>query len=478
MTHHATQSREPFDPAVVTRPPARTLSRVGIPVGILAIAAALLLAVSWRQLVPATAVDVVPVVLRPAPASESGAAVASGATPAAPAAQRSHGAHGGGSSAGTIQAAGWIEPSPLPIYVAALEAGVVSEVLVLEGAEVKSGQPLVRLIDEEARLAVDEMDGALEVARARVIEAEDTLQRKTRLRGSDAVSENELIRLQSQLERLQGEYGMADAKRRRAELALQRMTVRAPTDGIVMRVLTSPGSVVGGMEHSPHVAHLYDPKKLQVRADIPNADMGKVEVGLPVEITVDAAPDKVFHGILKRFVNQADTAKNTVEAKIEIADPDPVLRPDMLVRCRVIPMNVFHGSSGAGGAAGGVGAGGGDWVFAPESLLAGTGDSRTALVLREEEDGIGVANSVTVTVGGTRPDGWVHIVSGLAPGDALVDFRPHGTIADGSRVRITRRAEPAGGARGAAADAGAPGTAPATAPTAPHNGKATTNGTH
>ncbi|MDA1106259.1 MAG: efflux RND transporter periplasmic adaptor subunit [Planctomycetota bacterium] len=434
----STTSHDPrFDASAIATPRKHLGTRVGLPVAIIGIAAALILFVSWRQLAPATRVDVVPVVLRPAPAG-----AAQGPSAEHPRSHRSP-------TAGTVQAAGWIEPSPLPIYATALEPGVVKEVLVLEGQKVKSGQVLVKLIDEEAHIEVDAADAEMEMIRAELSEANDTLARKSRLAGTDAVSANELVMLAARRDKLMGQLGAADAKRRRADLALDRMTVRSPVDGVIIRVLAAPGSVVGGMEHAPHVVHLYQPDKLQVRADIPNADMGRVQIGLPVEITVDAMPDRVFHGILKRFVSQADTAKNTVEAKVEIADPDPVLRPDMLVRCKVIPMEVFHAGAehGAGGAGGGpAGAGGSDWVYAPEALLAGDGPERTALVARDVEDGVGIAHSVQVSVGNARPDGWIPVFAGLVPGDALVDFRPHSAIADGSRIRITTRAEPEGGA--------------------------------
>ncbi len=475
-----------FDANAVPTPRKHLGTRIGLPVAIIGIAAALILFVSWRQFAPATHVDVVPVVLRPAPVGAGVDVGADGPARSAGASTPLDGSAGHPRShrsptAGTVQAAGWIEPSPLPIYATALEPGVVKDVLVLEGQEVKSGQVLVRLIDEDAHIGVDAADADVEMVRAELTEANDTLARKSRLAGTDAVSANELVMLEARRDKLMGQLGAADAKRRRADLVLERMTVRSPVDGVVIRVLAAPGSVVGGMEHNPHVVHLYQPDKLQVRADIPNADMGRVQIGLPVEITVDAMPDRVFHGVLKRFVHQADTAKNTVEAKVEIADPDPVLRPEMLVRCKVIPMDVFHAGAdhGAGGTGSGAGAGGSDWVYAPEALLAGDGPERTALVARDVEDGVGVARTVQVSVGDARPDGWIPVFSGLVPGDALVDFRPHSAIVDGSRIRITTRAEPEGGAARRHAEApAATSTAPSNTPSPTHPTNGGANGAH
>ncbi|MEO0448158.1 MAG: biotin/lipoyl-binding protein, partial [Verrucomicrobiota bacterium] len=53
-----------------------------------------------------------------------------------------------------FQAAGWIEPDPLPIKATALFGGVVQEVAVLEGQTVKKGDLLATLIEDDAQLAL------------------------------------------------------------------------------------------------------------------------------------------------------------------------------------------------------------------------------------------------------------------------------------------------------------------------------------
>jgi RND family efflux transporter MFP subunit len=64
------------------------------------------------------------------------------------------------------RAAGWVEPDPFPVRVTALAPGVVREVLVQESDEVEAGQPVARLVDEDARLAVRAAEAALATARA------------------------------------------------------------------------------------------------------------------------------------------------------------------------------------------------------------------------------------------------------------------------------------------------------------------------
>lgn len=102
-----------------------------------------------ESLLPATPVSVVPIVVSRAEVQQSG-------TP-------------------LFQAAGWIEPRPSPIYVSALTEGVVESLLVVGGQSVEQGEPLARLIDVDARLALREAEAARDLQRAQVDVAEAEL---------------------------------------------------------------------------------------------------------------------------------------------------------------------------------------------------------------------------------------------------------------------------------------------------------------
>lgn len=80
-----------------------------------------------------------------------------------------------------FQAAGWIEPRPTPTLAAALAEGIVAELLVVEGQSVEAGQPLAKLVDTDARLALQQALASAELAAANVMTAEAEL-RAARLR--------------------------------------------------------------------------------------------------------------------------------------------------------------------------------------------------------------------------------------------------------------------------------------------------------
>jgi len=144
--HHLAQGAvATADPPPTAIPMPRTWkTRVIVPGAILGGAAALFLIVGAESLRPAVEVSVAPVVAQQGEAP-------TGAT--------------------TVQASGWLEPAPFPVYVSALVAGVVEEVLVLEGQAVKPGQVVARLIDDRARIAVRDAEAELKRARGALLAA-------------------------------------------------------------------------------------------------------------------------------------------------------------------------------------------------------------------------------------------------------------------------------------------------------------------
>ncbi|TWT86714.1 multidrug resistance protein MdtN [Pseudobythopirellula maris] len=74
-----------------------------------------------------------------------------------------------------FQAAGWVEPRPTPVMASALASGVIEEMFVIEGQHVKQGEPVARLIDADARLALAEARAAQALQEAEVSRAEATL---------------------------------------------------------------------------------------------------------------------------------------------------------------------------------------------------------------------------------------------------------------------------------------------------------------
>jgi len=380
-----------------------------------------------------------------------------------------------------FQASGWIEPDPLPTKATALVDGVIDEVHVLEGQAVKRGEMIATLIDDDARLALEGaqqvllairheknahfagipvIEHKIDAAKARATadralleRARDRLDRLESVK-SGAVSTTDLIEarfaadrlaalanesmakvgeLDGELEKLRLEVPMmearihmAESKLDEAELALERTRVSSPVDGRVLRLLAAPGQKrILKMDDpdSATVAILYEPERLQVRVDVPLADAAGLSVGQKTRIRCSLLPDTVFLGEVTRIVGEADIQRNTLQAKVRLHDPSPLLRPDML--CRVEFLDTPGGASplARGGRRASALA-----LFVPESSLVN--DDSAVWICDPESRHVRLRE---ITAGSLRRDARRLVTEGVMPGEwVIVD--PAG-LSEGQRVK-------------------------------------------
>lgn len=431
--------------------PSRKLgTRLLLPGAILICAAALLAYAARSVLIPAVPVRIVPVVERErsdAPHTD----------PAALPQPRA-----------VVQAPGWIEPDPYATTIPALAEGVVRDLLIVEGQRVEAGEVVARMVDDEARLALRRAEAEIlekeaEVARseaefaaaeARADELRDDLTRKRPLVERGAIGAAELTQLELRLRAAErgiaAAQGMtaqsraalvrADVMRDEAALLLSRMSITAPSAGVVMQRLVEPGMRIsmGSAEGmTTAVARIYDPARLQARVDVPVSDAGKVAVGDHAEVATEALPGRTFSGRIVRAVHEGNIQRNTVQFKVAIEAPDPAMKPEMLCRVRILggPRSV-PSSIDATEAPDAPGPHRGSVLLLPESvLLQRSGDTaRVWRIDRADPSGLPTARMTEVGIA-LFEVGLVRITRGLSPGDRVVINAPP-ELREGSSVRI------------------------------------------
>jgi len=205
-----------------------------------------------------------------------------------------------------------------------------------------------------------------------------------------------------------------------AKLRLKRMNIHAPIDGYVMRRFKSPGDKVMlgiNSDYSSHILHLYDPASLQVRVDVPLADASQIYIGQQCQAIIDVLPDQTFHGQVHRITHQADLQKNTLQIKVRLNDPSPLLRPEMLTRVRFLPShptattpNTSHENPTD------ILTPATHRVRVPQTCL----DNQQVWVVRHRRGLRGQAHSVPVQILTTQ-NGYATVIAALNPGDLLID---------------------------------------------------------
>eukprot|EP00913_Durusdinium_trenchii_P006027 g5639.t1 len=210
--------------------------------------------------------------------------------------------------------------------------------------------------------------------------------------------------------RAQADVERARVARDEAALELSRMVIMAPIDGYVQARFKAPGDKVVRMMDDPTSAQLlrlYDPSRIQVRVDVPLADASHVRVGQRCDVVVEVLPDRTFAGEVLRVTHEADLQKNTLEVKVKVLDPSPLLRPEMLTRVKFLAQDRPAGSVGAGAP------GSDQHVLVPLNALSDAGGATRVWTVRQRRGDRGVARPVSVDVL-AESDGWAQYRKGAA----------------------------------------------------------------
>ena len=146
---------------------------------------------------------------------------------------------------------------------------------------------------------------------------------------------------QDRLQILEARLKEVHAKAERARQSLQDTVLRSPIDGVISRKRVEEGQLV---QNGQPVLVISDPKDVWILANIKESYIREVAVGKPVDITVDAYPDRRFEGkvetigaaAISEFALFPPTGSFTkveqrIPVQITVANSDGLLKPGMMV---------------------------------------------------------------------------------------------------------------------------------------------------
>jgi RND family efflux transporter MFP subunit len=202
--------------------------------------------------------------------------------------------------------------------------------------------------EEQARFNLHAAEVALEAAQAQLEALQDSADFQIRaLWANEARALGQRDAAQAQLDLLlagatDAQIATAEANVDQAQVALdsarlaqERATLRAPFDSVVSRVDVEVGESVG--PQTP-VITLVDDSRFRVEADVDEADIGWVELGQEVQISLDAFPG---HGLGGRVTAIAPSARYDLGVvsyvvTIEISETDLTLRGGMTANTEIV----------------------------------------------------------------------------------------------------------------------------------------------
>ncbi len=225
--------------------------------------------------------------------------------------------------------------------------GRLKDLRVAEGDEVKAGDVLAVLENDDLAATVREREANVAALQAGISSAEadlnDALLQNNRvkeLKEERVVSQAELAPSETRLKRSQAELtgaraalALAEAQLERSRVDLSYTYIVAPFSGTVLSKNADVGEIVAPFGSSADaratVVTIADMTSLEVQADVSEADIAKVQIGQEVEITLDSVQGQTYHGSVKKIVPTVDRAKSTVLTKIQFTDLNAHVLPEM-----------------------------------------------------------------------------------------------------------------------------------------------------
>ncbi len=269
------------------------------------------------------------------------------------------------------------------VYIRAKIPGYLTEIPIEEGQEIKEGDLLFSTDKrdvqvkqtqasatakaaagqvEAAKNAVDAAGAVVEKAKANVSLLETEYAKYQELYAIDAVSQDNMDKLTTQLEAAKLDAEAAEAQHQAAKgqyeaaqgqlsaaqgvlsevnLNLSQTSQYAPCNGTVTLISSSVGELIGT---GTTIVTLTDYGDRWIMANVDEYEIGKLRVGQEVPLTSKAYPDTIFHGkivnisknpdfAIKKSTNELnDQDVVTYEVKIALSGEDDVmLYPGMLV---------------------------------------------------------------------------------------------------------------------------------------------------
>ena len=234
----------------------------------------------------------------------------------------------------SAQAAGVIEPDTT-VEVKSKASGEILDIRVQTGDRVERGALMVRVDQRIPRNSLLQSEAGLEVALARLANAE------AQKRRSDELYETQSI-TQAEYEDTLLDYANAKAGLVQAQVAVENdriamddTDVLAPISGTIIaknvergQVISSPTRDVSG---GTVLLTMADLSLVQVRTLVDETDIGKIRPGLHATVAVASYPNQPFEGDVLKIEPMAETQQNVTmfPVLIRIPNTDGLLRPGM-----------------------------------------------------------------------------------------------------------------------------------------------------
>lgn len=211
-------------------------------------------------------------------------------------------------------------------------SGVISKIYVDFNSYVKKGQLLAEIDKTPLLASMEDAQASLDDANAEYDYQLKNYDRIKALYDKALVAKSDFDQATYSFEKSKAGLKVAKAKYDKAKVNLGYADIYSPIDGVVLNRAVDEGQTVAASFNTPTLFSIAnDLTRMQVEANIDEADIGLVKPDQDVKFTVDAFPELTFDGKVTQVRLQPETVSNVVTytVVVEAQNPDKKLMPGM-----------------------------------------------------------------------------------------------------------------------------------------------------
>ncbi len=198
-------------------------------------------------------------------------------------------------------------------------SGIILDILVEEGDEVKAGDVLLVLESDEQQLSLNAAMANYEKSLNNLTRAESLLKK--------GLSNKE------QVDNLRFETKSLKAQMEQAKMNLSFTQVEAPFDGMVVKRHVKIGNLI---QNATAVFDVVDFDSLQAKISVPEHHWLLMQKGLPVRFQFDAIKNKTIEGEIERIAPVVDINTGTFQVTVTVDNLDHSLHPGLFAKAEII----------------------------------------------------------------------------------------------------------------------------------------------
>ena len=285
-----------------------------------------------------------------------------------------------------------------------------------EGDHFSRGSVLVQIRTSEYHDKVKQASSQVEAAEAAALKAKLDWERASRLFEAQSITKPDFDAAKAQFDATQAEVRAARAQTSEAEVSLRDTSLIMPFNGDIVKKSVDLGAFVG--PGSPVLA-VANTDIVKITVGVPDTTVQSIKLGQPVDVVIDAFPNRTFAAHISRISSAADPTTKNFDLEVAIANREHLLKAGMIGSLQLEKLSVEERKPA---------------LLVPISAIVQAPGGKYGVYVVGQGSAGEVARLRTVETGAVLGTD-ITVVTGLVSGDKIITTGAN-LLKDGQRVEV------------------------------------------